>query len=93
MMLDLLKFETQQHHRALENKMPLMKPTLTLDVYKQIIKQFLTYYLPLEALILAQDHRQEKRFNYCDRLKAPLLKKDLNALHINIEEHVSAYRR
>ncbi len=84
-MLDLLKRETQIHHQALEQKMPLMRSTLTLNTYKNIITQFFTYYLPLEALILAEDTRHEINFNYAERLKVPLLNKDLGALNIRTE--------
>lgn len=63
----LLKERTDTLHRKLETDLDLMRDDLTLKDYIELLKRFYGFYLSLE-----------RRFNFKDREKNQLLKKDLN---------------
>jgi heme oxygenase (biliverdin-IX-beta and delta-forming) len=78
--LQRLKQATRERHAALEARLPLLQPDLSLAVYRQFMARFLGYYAPLEASLLPLPWWQQLGFTYSDRRKAPRLEQDLLAL-------------
>ena len=80
LILQRLKLATRERHQALEQKLPLLHPTLSLRDYQLFLARFLGYYLPLEARLLPLPWWPQMAFAYSDRRKAPSLQQDLQAL-------------
>lgn len=80
MILQRLKIETRAQHAALEGLLPLLNPNMSLEAYRECLRRFYGYYLPLESLLIAQPVWDELGFDYTRRCKAHGLQRDLLAL-------------
>ncbi len=80
MILQRLKLQTHTQHAALESQLPLLDPGMSLQAYRQCLRRFYGYYLPLESLLMAQTVWDDINFDYTQRCKAPSLERDLLAL-------------
>ena len=80
MILQRLKMETRAQHAALESQLPLLDASMSLEAYRQCLRRFYGYYLPLESLLMAQPVWDELGFDYTERCKAHGLQRDLLAL-------------
>lgn len=77
MILKQLRSETAQQHAAIEKQLPLLNPNLTRNAYVQLVARFWGYYAPLEAQL---EHVYPIAFDGKERLKTPLLERDLQSL-------------
>jgi len=80
MILKHLRSETQAHHSALESRIPLMDPALSLAGYRRLLARFYGYYLPLEARLVAWSKAEARGLDYAERVKVSELECDLIAL-------------
>jgi len=80
MILKRLRSETQAQHSALESRIPLMDPALSLLEYRLLLTRFYGYYVPLEARLVAWSEAEARGINYVERMKVPELERDLIAL-------------
>lgn len=80
MVFKRLRKETEETHKALEARLPLLDATLTLEAYQGIVQRFHGFYVPLEKILLNAAVLKRINFDYRLRLKTPLLEKDLLAL-------------
>ncbi len=81
MILAKLKEATKQQHDGLESTVDVMNRLFSLDDYKTLLAKFYRFYSVVEPLVAAQDTAVEG-FDFSQRLKTPLLEKDLAALGI-----------
>jgi heme oxygenase len=80
MILKRLRHETSEGHAALEQRLPLVDPKLSREGYREILKGFYGYYLPLEMRLIGSPAWEEIGFDFVERRKVPRLEKDLVAL-------------
>lgn len=79
-MLLRLRTETRAEHDAIESALGLMDNQLTRDQYGRRLEQFYGFYRPLEERLLDCRAAFEPWLDIAERLKAPLLLADLEAL-------------
>ena len=78
MLMARLKEATRQRHEEVEARMPVLDPGLPLPGYARLLRQLQTVVEPLEAQLL--ERSVPAAFRLKERLKAPLLARDLAAL-------------
>jgi heme oxygenase (biliverdin-IX-beta and delta-forming) len=81
-----LRNETSERHAALEQKLPLVNPSLSRDSYRSILEGFFGYYAPLEVKLGGSPGWAELGFDFSARRQVPQLEKDLVALGKTTEE-------
>ena len=74
-----LKAVCKPYHDRLEARLPLLDPHLTRNQYRELIRQFYGFYVPLEAAIQSAS-RGEMRGEVARRRKTAWLSGDLLAL-------------
>lgn len=80
MILQKLKEETAHHHARLEKRVDVFSHLLSRHHYYLLLRDFYGYYAPLEARLLDLRELKTHAPDYRDRLKTPLLERDLYAL-------------
>ena len=78
--LTRLRVETADAHTALETRLPFLHPGFTRPEYGELLSRFWGYYVTLEPRLIAGPSLGYPAFNYSDRLKTPLLERDLCVL-------------
>lgn len=71
---------TRPYHEAVERRVDLLRPGLTLDTYRSLLRRFLGFYHPLERALLTFDHWQPLGLDMRERCKARFLERDLASL-------------
>jgi len=84
---DLLKSETAELHKKIENAFSVLSPDFTLNNYFWLLSQFYGFYRPLEHKISLQNLPEQ--LDWSNRKKVPLLQKDIR--HFNINEDAITY--
>ncbi len=80
MILAKLKEATKPAHLRLETTVDLLNSALDLESYQNLLRKFYGFYAPVEPQLLRVIKQQSIDFDYEDRLKVPLLKRDLQNL-------------
>jgi heme oxygenase len=75
-LLDRLRRETASHHEALEDRLDLLRPEMTIEEYRTLLEAFYGFYLPWETRVADEIDRLLPRFSE-ERRKTPLLEHDL----------------
>lgn len=86
MTLQRLKQSTRARHAALESRSTLLDPGLSRDTYRECLRRFFGYYLPLESRLLGSQKWHETGQVYDGRHKWPRLAQDLVALGLSSDE-------
>ncbi|WP_199698674.1 biliverdin-producing heme oxygenase [Deinococcus cavernae] len=82
--LERLKHETRAEHLALEARLPLLRPDLTLEQYAAVLRAFAGVVLPLERRLAALPW--PAALDYPARRHTPALQADLGALGLSAPE-------
>lgn len=90
MILPRLKLATQARHAALESRSVLLDPGLSHATYRESLRRFFGYYAALEARMLRSHAWCDAGLAYGDRLKTPLLARDLAVLGVDLDELAQA---
>jgi len=88
MMLEALREKTRPHHRAIEqNRLlsELVRPTLTRDVYREVLARFYGFLKPLKDKLLRNGAETGYEALLRDRLRTELLERDLAQLGIDAD--------
>lgn len=80
-----LRQATRDAHGRLERRMPFMAPDFDLAAYRRLLGAFHGFYRPLEAL-LAAPAQAIAGLDWPERVKLPLLARDLRALGMTTAE-------
>ena len=83
--MERLKHETRAEHLALEARVPLMQPGLTVPQYAQVLRAFASVVLPLEQRLAALP--LPDALKYPARRHTPALQADLAALGLDWSPH------
>lgn len=81
--LTTLREQTRCHHDRLEQQLNILRPSFSLDDYRNLLKGFLGYYRPLERCLSTLPDMTTWLPDYLQRVKTPLLEKDLAALGLD----------
>lgn len=82
MVLQRLREETSRNHSVIESQMPVLDPSMSREIYCQLLTRFWGYYAPLEGLLRAKIdiYWPDQEYICSERAKVPHLEKDLQAL-------------
>lgn len=83
MILDDLRRATRAIHGELESRLPLGRPDLTREDYRELVRRFHGFIVPLEREIVSCPGVGGPEFDYRERLKQPALEADLAALDLS----------
>ncbi|MBL8217122.1 MAG: biliverdin-producing heme oxygenase [Bryobacterales bacterium] len=78
--MERLKLETRDLHQAVEARVDVMRPDLTLPDYQRLLAQFLGIYRPLEARLQQVEPLRQLLPDLDARWKTHLIELDLDAL-------------
>lgn len=79
-MLKHLKVATSNRHAALERRLPLLDPNLSIAGYQQLIQWLFGFYASLETQLMAIPSWDNIGLDYRPRQKTPRLRQDLLVL-------------
>jgi len=88
MIIKALREKTRPHHQAIErNRLltELLRPTLTRDVYTEVLARFYGFLKPLEELLLQNGVEAGLEALLKDRLKTDLLEGDLGQMGVDVD--------
>lgn len=87
-MTQLKEYTAEAHHKTEQNAFPLAlaNDTLTINEYSHYLQKWYGYLQPLEDEISRRQEWKEWSFDFESRRKLPLLKQDLLALGLTIED-------
>lgn len=88
MMLDALRETTRPHHQAIErNRLlsELLRPTLTREVYVEVLSRFYGFLMPLREALLRNGAEAGGGALLTDRVKTELLEKDLAQMGVGAD--------
>ncbi|TLD68336.1 biliverdin-producing heme oxygenase [Phragmitibacter flavus] len=85
-LLPRLRRETAQAHARLEATVLIEDCIKDLDCYRELLKQFLGYYQPLETALENVSGWEDWDIDLSQRRKAPWIQHDLSALGLSPEE-------
>ncbi|MCW1913160.1 biliverdin-producing heme oxygenase [Luteolibacter sp. GHJ8] len=80
MILKRLRHETRELHMALEERLPLLSPELSVGDYRALLRRFHGYYAPLEEGLVKAGRWREIGLDCPERLKVGALERDLAVL-------------
>lgn len=82
MLLQRLRNETARNHAAIESQMPLLDPSLSLEMYRDLLARFRGFYVPLEQQLQSRVNKfwPDTEYVWAEREKSPLLEFDLRTL-------------
>jgi heme oxygenase len=78
--LQRIRQTTRPYHEAVERRVDLLRPGLTIDAYRSLLGRFHGFYRPLERALLTFDHWQPLGLDMRERGKARFLERDLRHL-------------
>lgn len=81
MILAKLKEATKIQHQQLEMTVDIMNNALNLNDYEKLLRKFYGFYASVEPQIFSNINLRQISFNYEERLKLPLLERDLQILN------------
>lgn len=85
MILAHLKERTRPHHERVEQRLPVLRDDLAAGEYRDLLARFHGFYAPLEARLCAVRGWDGVAVRPADRLKTPLLRRDLAVLGVNAD--------
>jgi heme oxygenase len=91
-LLPQLRRETAQAHARLENSVQIEDCLKNLDRYRDLLKKFLGFYQPVEAVLESVSAWDDWGIDLSQRRKSPWLQQDLAALGLSTED-ISALPR
>ena len=82
MLLQRLRNETARNHAAIESQRPLLDPSLSLEMYRDLLARFRGFYVPLEQQLQSRINKfwSDTEYVWAEREKSPLLEFDLRTL-------------
>ena len=82
MLLQRLRNETARNHAAIESQMPLLDPSLSLEMYRDLLARFRGFYVPLEQQLQSRINKfwSDTEYVWAEREKSPLLEFDLRTM-------------
>jgi heme oxygenase (biliverdin-IX-beta and delta-forming) len=80
MILTRLKHETQAAHQAIEARVDLLNRLGSQADYRRLLERFWGFYSPIEALVAVGPEWASYGVDIQQRMKAPALARDLQAL-------------
>lgn len=81
MITDRLKEQTKNNHDRLEKKLDIFEHLVTVETYTELLKKMYFFYSPLEENLKTISKDLPPHY----KVKAPLLKKDLQQLGVDLE--------
>ncbi|RYD33243.1 MAG: biliverdin-producing heme oxygenase [Verrucomicrobiaceae bacterium] len=90
MILEELRKSTQAIHEEMEQRLPLGRPDLSRETYRDLVKRFHGFIIPLEKQLLKSPGMTGSDFNYQERLKQPALEADAMALGLEGETQLAS---
>ncbi len=78
--LERLRKETQELHKAIESALPVMRPGFQLPEYRRLMARFYGFYLPIEKQLCCVPHLEAALPDWRQRRKTEWLLRDLYAL-------------
>lgn len=84
--LQYLRETTRAQHEAIEGRVDLLRPDLTLNEYRYLLKRFYGFYVPLEGALARVADWDQLGFSLLERRKAGRLEQDLRHLGLNAAE-------
>lgn len=78
--LQRIRQTTRPYHEAVERRVDLLRPDLTLDAYRSLLGRFHGFYRPLERALLTFNDWQPLGLDMGERCKARFLERDLASL-------------
>ncbi|MDQ2902851.1 MAG: biliverdin-producing heme oxygenase [Ktedonobacteraceae bacterium] len=80
MFLASIREATQAFHSKLEHDLDIFHTITTLESYTRLLQKFLGFYLPVEPHLLGVQNRYDLQVHLQQRLKSPLLLRDLSEI-------------